>query len=70
LKKKREEPLQKCIEIVKQTLDLSDNNSHINVMKTEYDERLQELADQLSTYRDQLDELRGRYRRKHPQIHL
>jgi DNA mismatch repair protein MSH2 len=41
--------------MVEQTLDLSDNNSHTYVIKPEYDERLQELADQLSTYRDELD---------------
>lgn len=41
--------------MVEQTLDLSDNHSHTYVIKSEYDEHLQELAEQLAEYRDELD---------------
>ena len=41
--------------MVEQTLDLSDNSSHTYVIKPEYDERLQDLAEQLSGLRDDLD---------------
>ncbi|KIJ24074.1 hypothetical protein M422DRAFT_39300 [Sphaerobolus stellatus SS14] len=53
--KEHEEHLQKYTEMVEQTLDLSDTHSHTYVIKPEYDERLQELAEQLAEYRDELD---------------
>ncbi|KAF8531333.1 DNA mismatch repair protein MSH2 [Gautieria morchelliformis] len=50
-----ESNLQKYVEMVEQTLDLSDTSSHTYVIKPEYDERLQDLAEQLSELRDSLD---------------
>lgn len=41
--------------MVEQTLDLSDTTSHTYVIKPEYDERLQDLAEQLGKLRDNLD---------------
>ena len=41
--------------MVEQTLDLSDDSSHTYVIKPEYDERLQDIAKQLSELRDSLD---------------
>jgi DNA mismatch repair protein MSH2 len=42
--------------MVEQTLDLSDKSSHSYVIKPEYDERLQKLAEQLAEFRDALDD--------------
>ncbi|KAF8582578.1 DNA mismatch repair protein [Ramaria rubella] len=47
--------LQKYAEMVEQTIDLSDTSSHTYVIKPEYDERLQDLAEELGQYRDALD---------------
>lgn len=47
--------LQKYVEMVEQTLDLSDTSSHTYVIKPEYDEGLQDLAEQLRGLRDDLD---------------
>lgn len=41
--------------MVEQTLDLSDTSSHTYVIKPEYDDRLQDLAEQLKDLRDGLD---------------
>jgi DNA mismatch repair protein MSH2 len=41
--------------MVEQTLDLSDTSSHTYVIKPEYDERLQDLAERLKDLRDSLD---------------
>jgi DNA mismatch repair protein MSH2 len=48
--------LEKYSEMVEQTLDLSQLSQHNFVIKPDYDERLQELADKLIELRDGLDE--------------
>ncbi|KAF8508246.1 DNA mismatch repair protein [Hysterangium stoloniferum] len=55
-----ENNLQKYVEMVEQTLDLSDTSSHTYVIKPEYDERLQDIATELGEQRDLLD---GEHRR-------
>ena len=48
--------LEKYSEMVEQTLDLDQLSSHNFVIKPDYDERLQELAEKLTEIRDGLDE--------------
>lgn len=48
--------LSKYSEMVQQTLDLDELESHRFVIKPDYDERLQELAEKLGEIRDGLDE--------------
>ncbi|KDQ06534.1 hypothetical protein BOTBODRAFT_140987 [Botryobasidium botryosum FD-172 SS1] len=48
--------LEKYAEMVEQTLDLSQLDNHMYVIKPEYDESLQELAEKLAETRDGLDE--------------
>jgi len=50
------ESLDKYSSMVEQTLDLSQLDQHLYVLKPEYDEKLQVLADTLSEVRDGLDE--------------
>ncbi|GJJ10537.1 hypothetical protein Clacol_004764 [Clathrus columnatus] len=52
--------LDKFIEMVEATLDLSDSSSHTYVIKPEYDEGLQQLAKKISDIRDTLDQEHAR----------
>lgn len=47
--------MSKYAEMVEQTLDLSELENHNFVIKPDYDERLQALADKLAEIRDGLD---------------
>ncbi|KAF7323675.1 DNA mismatch repair protein 2 [Mycena kentingensis (nom. inval.)] len=49
--------LSKYAEMVEQTIDLDQLERHNYVIKPEYDERLKELADEIATARDGLDEV-------------
>lgn len=52
--------LEKYVEMVEATLDLSENSLHTYVIKPEYDEALQDLAKRIRTIRDTLDEEHAR----------
>lgn len=54
-RKEYEASLSKYSEMVQQTLDLDELENHNFVIKPDYDERLQTLADRLSEVRDGLD---------------